>query len=252
MSATAAAEIDVLLAFGDDEHLMGQHHTEWIGIAPFLEEDLAFSSIGQDELGHAAMLYEQVLERRGIAVTDVAIDELAFRRADDEYRSCALVEYVTTDWAQALIRHWFYDTVEAQRWKLFEQSSSAPMRAIAASAQREEVYHQRHADALLDVLLTDAQARERLLHAFEVLAPMMPSLLTPSGGEAAAVASAFVAGSLADLVPTVNDAITKRFDGAAPLLSPDASSSRLTRSADYTPLMLRMREVLDYDPQATW
>ena len=31
-----------LLAFADDEHLMGQGHTEWIGVAPFLEEDMAF------------------------------------------------------------------------------------------------------------------------------------------------------------------------------------------------------------------
>ena len=48
---------EFLLAFADDEHLMGQQHTEWIGVAPFLEEDLAFCSIGQDELGHAASLY---------------------------------------------------------------------------------------------------------------------------------------------------------------------------------------------------
>ena len=57
MTALGPAERAVLLAFADDEHLMGQRHTEWIGVAPFLEEDLAFASIGQDELGHAAMLY---------------------------------------------------------------------------------------------------------------------------------------------------------------------------------------------------
>ena len=51
---------EFLLAFADDEHLMGQQHTEWIGVAPFLEEDLALASIGQDELCHAVMLYELV------------------------------------------------------------------------------------------------------------------------------------------------------------------------------------------------
>jgi ring-1,2-phenylacetyl-CoA epoxidase subunit PaaC len=96
---------DYLLALADDEHLMGQQHTEWIGVAPFLEEDLAFSSIGQDELGHAVLLYELVCELDGVEVTDAAVDGLAYRAGDD-YRSCALVEYQTADWAEALVRHW--------------------------------------------------------------------------------------------------------------------------------------------------
>ncbi len=40
---------EYLLALADDDHLMGQQHTEWIGVAPFLEEDMALASIGQDE-----------------------------------------------------------------------------------------------------------------------------------------------------------------------------------------------------------
>ena len=54
-----------LLALADDEHLIGQQHTEWIGVAPFLEEDLAFASIAQDELGHAAALYEVITHSAG-------------------------------------------------------------------------------------------------------------------------------------------------------------------------------------------
>ena len=30
---------EYLLALADDDHLMGQQHTEWIGVAPFLEEE---------------------------------------------------------------------------------------------------------------------------------------------------------------------------------------------------------------------
>ena len=66
---------EFVLAFADDEHLMGQQHAEWIGVAPFLEEDLAFCSIGQDELGHAASLYALVAgEGDGGQVDDRAID----------------------------------------------------------------------------------------------------------------------------------------------------------------------------------
>ena len=84
---------EFLLAFADDEHLMGQQHAEWIGVAPFLEEDLAFCSIGQDELAHAASLYAIVAgDGDPTGVVDPAIDELAFHRDPADWRSCRLVE----------------------------------------------------------------------------------------------------------------------------------------------------------------
>ena len=41
----------------DDEFVIGFSDSEWTGIAPLLEEDVAMSSLAQDELGHAAALY---------------------------------------------------------------------------------------------------------------------------------------------------------------------------------------------------
>lgn len=244
--------IDVLLAFADDEHLMGQHHTEWIGVAPFLEEDLALSSIGQDELGHAVLLYEQVLALRGVAPTDLAIDQLAYRRADHDYRSCAFVEFTTTNWAEALVRHWIYDTVEGSRWLLFAESTNQSLRHIAASAQREEEYHRLHANALLDTLLADADAETRLQGALDLLLPLIPSLLTPTDGEPDASAAGTVSGSIADLSNELQAAISQRFNRSVVIPQEPAPADRKVRSASYAPLMQRMREVLDYDPDAVW
>lgn len=245
--------IDFLLAFADDEHLMGQQHTEWIGVAPFLEEDLAFSSIGQDELGHAVLLYELILELQGIDPDDAAVDELAYRRTNDEYRSCKFVEYSTGDWAQALVRHWIYDTIEQHRWSLLADSTLDSLQAIAARASREETYHRRHANALLDTLLTDNEARNRLSTALEVLLPLVPSLLDPPPGERAAIKNGVTAGSTADLSPTLTKAIADRFDRNVSLAPATSSvSGRLSRSTDFAPLIGRMREVLDFDPKAVW
>lgn len=245
--------IDFLLAFADDEHLMGQQHTEWIGIAPFLEEDLAFSSIGQDELGHAVMLYELVLDLRGVEATDSAIDELAYRRTDAEYRSSEFVEYSTEDWAQALVRHWIYDTVEEYRWSLLGESSLEALRDIAVRADREEVYHRRHANALLGSLLVNGKAQDKLVAALEALTPLVPSLLAPAPGEAAAQAAGVVTGSTADLDVVLIEAIQGRFgvDVALPALAQPAQA-RLSRSVHFAPLMGRMREVLDLDLEASW
>ena len=42
-----------LLEIADDELILGWRNSEWTGVAPFLEEDVAFSSIAQNEIGHA-------------------------------------------------------------------------------------------------------------------------------------------------------------------------------------------------------
>ena len=280
---------DYLLAFADDEHLMGQQHTEWIGVAPFLEEDLAFSSIGQDELGHAALLYELVLALDGIEPTDTAVDALAYGRPNVDYRSCHLVEYTTTDWAEALVRHWIYDTFEAMRWQLVLDSSLPKLAAIARRALREEAYHRRHADALLDKLLISPEARERILNALGALAGMVPGLCEPVDGEALVLGEGVASASTMELLAPLQQAIAERFslaatqpptaaakgqrdrsDGLAGEDQPDCAAEgveeqsdraggavnsqrgRTRRSAPFEPLLTRMREVLDYDPEAVW
>ncbi len=254
---TVPAVQEFLLAFADDEHLMGQQHTEWIGVAPFLEEDLAFSSIGQDELGHAALLYELVLELDGIEPTDTAIDTLAFGRPGSDYRCCHLVEYTTHHWAEALVRHWVYDAFEEMRWQLVGDSALPGLASIAGKALREEAFHRRHADALLDELMAAPEARTRIREALDAIAPLVPGLCEPVAGEAAAVGEGVAAGSTAELLEPLLEDIGKRFShpAAGGLLAGDTANGqarRTRRSGSFEPLMARMSEVLDYDPEAVW
>ena len=245
---------EYLLAFADDEHLMGQQHTEWIGVSPFLEEDLAFSSIGQDELGHAALLYELVLELEGTSPTDTALDSLAFGRPSSDYRCCHLVEHTTRDWAGALVRHWIYDTFEAMRWQMVAESSLLKLASVARKALQEEAFHRRHADALLDKLLASPEARERILEALDAVGPLVEGLCEPVDGEAEAINTGVAAAPTADLLEPLQQAIEERFGCSASIDSPVASGQnrRTARSADFDPLLRRMREVLDYDPDAVW
>src|SRR3989454_11909911 len=94
-SSMTANRIELLLEVADDELILGWRDSEWTGIAPFLEEDVAFSSIAQNEIGHARALYEIAAERLG---TDA--DALAFDRSPPEYRAAPLVELrFVPDWA---------------------------------------------------------------------------------------------------------------------------------------------------------
>jgi ring-1,2-phenylacetyl-CoA epoxidase subunit PaaC len=157
---------DLLLALADDELLLGWRNSEWTGIAPFLEEDVAFSSIAQNEIGHARALYELAARELG---TDA--DALAFDRAPDEYRSAALVELRRLEWARTIARHWLYETADAIRLASLMRSDDPELAGIAAKIDREEVYHRIHAEMWVDRLLGSDEARDRLDAALEELWP---------------------------------------------------------------------------------
>ena len=253
MSLPTEALREYLLAFADDEHLIGQQHTEWIGVAPFLEEDLALASIGQDELGHAAMLYELVCELDGVEATDEAIDALAYGRNAQEYRSCGLVEYSTTDWAEALVRHWIYDCLEEMRWGLVANSTYQPLADAAVRAGREEAFHRRHADALIDVLMADPTSRSKLQDALQMFERDVLMFPSEAHEEHELVEAGVVADYGRTLLDPWTEAISARFD------QPFATNRDLMgygrgpqRSEHFAPLMARMREVLDLDPAAQW
>ena len=89
----------LLLEIADDELVLGWRNSEWTGIAPVLEEDVAFSSIAQNEIGHARAVYELLSEGEDA-------DALAFDRSPDEYRCAPLVELRLLDWAHAIARRW--------------------------------------------------------------------------------------------------------------------------------------------------
>lgn len=236
---------EFILAFADDEHLMGQQHTEWIGVAPFLEEDLAFSSIAQDELGHAAMLYEFLEGADGV-------DSMAFRQAA-QYRSCWLVEYATTDWAEALVRHWLYDAAEELRWNLLVDSSVEQLRNVALRALSEERFHRLHADGLLDALLGVEASRLRITEALDTMLPMALTMFEASPAEQSAVASGVASGALVEHQDTWQRVVEDRFVSIEwGQIERTAGASRVERSADFAPLMSRMREVIDFDPEAVW
>jgi ring-1,2-phenylacetyl-CoA epoxidase subunit PaaC len=157
---------DLLLAIADDELVLGWRNSEWTGIAPFLEEDVAFSSIAQNEIGHARALYE--LAARDLGTT---ADELAFDRQPDEYRCAPLVQLRRLEWARTIARHWLYETADEIRLAKLKASGDAEVAGIAAKIDREEAYHRMHAEMWVDRLLAATEGRTRLNEAVDELWP---------------------------------------------------------------------------------
>ena len=168
---------EMLLAIADDELILGWRDSEWTGIAPSLEEDVAFSSIAQNEIGHARALYE--LAARDLVTT---ADELAFDRAPDEYRCAPLVELRRLDWAHTIARHWLYETADELRLAALVASGDAELAGLAAKMDREEVYHRMHAQLWADRL----RGEQRFEAAVDELWPYALGVLDADGRAALA------------------------------------------------------------------
>lgn len=244
---------ELVLALADDELCIGQNLGWWIAVGPFLEEDLALTSISQDELGHARALY-------GLLGDD--IDAMAYGREPQEYLCAHITELPCHDWAETLVRHFLYDTAESVRWSALVNSSWESLGAVARRALAEERSHLRHASGLADRLLRTSEGTAHLLPLFDRLAPMGSELFDAPAGcsDPALVAAGVMACDFstqrAQWQKTVDDALSPAgyqpqwpaSDGAA---TPDGGRAG-RRSPHFAALHAEMVEVLSIDPTARW
>jgi ring-1,2-phenylacetyl-CoA epoxidase subunit PaaC len=136
-----SARAKLLLSIADDELILGWRDSELTGIAPTLEEDVAFSSIAQNEIGHARALYElAAVELRSDA------DALAFDRTPMDYRCAPFVELRLMDWAHTIARRYLYEEADHVRLDALRASDDNELAGLAAKIDREEVYHRLHAE----------------------------------------------------------------------------------------------------------
>ena len=165
---------DLLLALADDELVVGWRDSEWTGIAPTLEEDVAFSSIAQNEIGHARALYELAAQELG---TDA--DALAFDREPDEYRCAPLVELHLLEWAHTIARRYLYEEADRVRIGALKQSDDAELAGLAAKIDREEVYHRMHAEMWAARLHDEPRFRAAVEELWPYALGVLPEELRP-------------------------------------------------------------------------
>jgi ring-1,2-phenylacetyl-CoA epoxidase subunit PaaC len=250
--ATRTALAELLLTLADDEFVLGFWDSEWTGIAPMLEEDVAMSSVSQDEIGHARAWYELLA-----SLTDDDADRIAFGREPDAYRHAALMNHARTDWAFTVARRYLYEQADAVRLEALARSSYAPVAELAVKMRREETYHLLHFDVWLKRLAeAGGQARQRLMDALGQLAPDAQAVFTPLAGEAALLTT----GLLPDGLETLR---ARWLDRVRPVLAsfglpapsdegaPDPDG-RTRRTDDFAWLHGQFTMVSRSDGAATW
>ena len=139
--------IELLYKMADDQLILGHRNSEWTGMGPLLEEDIAFSSMAQDKVGHSLALYT-LLHQLGESDPDT----IAFTRNANQFHNSIFTELPNQEYDFSLIRHFLYDTAEALRFEYLTLSSYEPLAQIARKVRGELRYHTLHAKTWINQL----------------------------------------------------------------------------------------------------
>lgn len=244
---------ELLYKTADDLLILGHRNSEWTGIGPLLEEDIAFSSMAQDKIGQSLVMYELLHE---LGESDP--DTVAFMRNAGQFHNCQLVELPIGDYEFSLIRHFLYDHSILLRFKDLTNSSYEPLAQIARKLVGELRYHVMHADTFLKQLGT---ATEESVHkmqtALEQAVPNALGIFEKSPMEEELIAGGIFSGE-AKLYENWRVEITAVIDQTSLKLpeldwSQAKTGGRTGKHTEYLqPLLVEMAEVFKLDPGADW
>ena len=242
-----------LLAWGDDEFILGHRDSEWCGHAPILEEDIAFANIALDELGHAQTWYTllaQLLDEDA----DRYPDRLVYRRPAAEFRNVQMVEFPNGDWAFSMLRQYLFDQMETIRLEMLRNSRYPALSEAAVKLGKEEIYHRRHTRAWVERLSGGTQeSHRRTQNALGTLWPAAMQLFNPIQGE--------VELSEAGIIPTSHELKsawldeTENFLKSSGLQIPESRQNEFDRqehSLSLNPLIAELQSVNRLDLEAEW
>lgn len=244
---------EVLYKMADDQLILGHRNSEWTGFGPLLEEDIAFSSMAQDKVGHSLALYTMLHE-----LGEQDPDTVAFMRNAEQFHNCVFVELPNGEYDFSLIRHFLYDTAEAIRFEMLSQSSFEPLAQVAAKIRGELRYHTMHANTWMKQLGTaTAESTARLQKALDYALPYALGIFEVSKFEKEIMVEGIFEGELVlqskwkkkvaevlaqtDLTLPQWDTLEAQFGGRTG-----------KHSEHLQPLLNEMSEVFRIDPTAEW
>ncbi|MHC2991167.1 phenylacetate-CoA oxygenase [Pontibacter sp. HJ8] len=244
---------DLLYKLADDQLILGHRNSEWTGFGPILEEDIAFSSMAQDKIGHSLAFYT-LLQELGEAEPDT----VAFTRNAGQFHNSQLVELPNGEYDFSLIRHFLFDNAEMIRFEMLSQSTYEPIAKVATKLKGEVKYHVLHANTWIKNLGSSTEeAILRLQSSLNEAIPYALGLFEPSRYEQELISAGVYPGEeavKAEWLQRIQAVLDK-----TELKLPDLESIEPKfggRYGEHTehlqPLLDEMAEVFDIDPTAEW
>jgi len=175
-----------ILHLADNVLILGQRNAEWCGHGPVLEQDIAITNISLDLIGQARNFYQyaaQLINEFQIPGSskapspdgegvggEVTEDKLAYLRGEREFKNCLLVELPKGDWAQTILRQFFFSAYQYLLYSELINSKDSQVAAIAEKSLKEVTYHLRWSSEWV-IRLGDGtdESRERMRNAIEKL-----------------------------------------------------------------------------------
>ncbi|OKL40180.1 1,2-phenylacetyl-CoA epoxidase subunit PaaC [Pontibacter flavimaris] len=244
---------DLLYKLADDQLILGHRNSEWTGFGPILEEDIAFSSMAQDKIGHSLAFYT-LLQELGEADPDT----VAFTRNANQFHNNQLVELPNGEYDFSLIRHFLYDNAEIIRFEMLSQSSYEPIAKVATKLKGEVKYHVLHANTWIKNLGSSTEeAILRLQSSLNEALPYALAMFENSKYEQELIDAGVYSGEdavKAEWLKRIQTVIEK-----TDLKLPDLATiepkfgGRYGKHTEHLqPLLDEMAEVFKIDPTAEW
>lgn len=165
--------IDYTLHLADNALIIAQRNSEWCGHGPVLEQDIAITNISLDLIGQARSLYQyaaELINSNNSSGGEATEDTLAYLRDARAFKNCLLTEQPNGDWAQTILRQFFFSTYQYLLYQQLQQSTDATLAAIAEKSLKEVTYHLRWSSEWV-IRLGDGteESRNRMLNAIDEL-----------------------------------------------------------------------------------
>ena len=244
---------DLLYKIADDQLIIGHRNSEWNGLGPILEEDIAFCSMAQDKIGQSWQFY-MMLEELG----EKDPDTVAFTRSANDFHNCQLVELPIGDYEFSLMRHFLFDHAEYIRFDMLSNSAHTPLAELSHKIKGEIKYHIMHANTWIKQLgnSTD-EAIQKMQAALNTAFPYALGIFEASKYEQDLISDGIFEGEHVLREKWIN-AIDEIL-GQTKLILPDLAAETVHSGGRYgehtkhlQPLLSEMNEVFSIDPTAEW
>lgn len=244
---------ELLYKMADDQLILGHRNSEWTGMGPILEEDIAFSSMAQDKIGHCYTLYG-LLHDLGEADPDT----IAFTRNADQFHNCQFVELPIGEYDFSIIRHLFFDFSEYLRFDLLSASSFEPLAQAARKFTGELRYHTMHAKVFVEKVGNSAgEGVDRLQESLNYAFPYALGIFEESRYEEDLKAEGIWVGEnilkekwLESISDFLSNTLLELPDHSN--VNPENGGRKGVHTEHLQPLLDEMSEVFKIDPAAEW
>ncbi|MCL4165800.1 UNVERIFIED_CONTAM: hypothetical protein GTU68_063777, partial [Idotea baltica] len=154
---------------GDNTLILGHRVSEWCGIAPVLEEDIALANTALDLIGQTQLwlAYAGEVEGKGRDAND-----LAFLRDAYDFKNLLMLETPNRDFGYTMLRQFLFDAFQVPFLRELENSSDQKVAEIAHKSGKEAKYHlERSRDTVIALGDGTEESNNRMQDALNFLWP---------------------------------------------------------------------------------